>query len=59
MSQPYDKKINTSLTSTDFDFVVDAAHNDRRTPAQYASILLENAIAAERANKQPKVQTND
>ena len=48
MATEYSKKINTSLTEDDFKFIEDAADKDRRSTAQYASILLEQAITTAR-----------
>lgn len=56
MATEYSKKINASLTAEDFTFIEDAADKDRRSTAQYASILLEDAIAAKRSAAQPKTQ---
>jgi len=45
MSIGYTKKINISLTAEDLTLITELAEKDRRSTAQYTSILLEHTIA--------------
>lgn len=57
MATEYSKKINASLTEDDFNYITEAADRDRRSTAQYASILLEDAIAAKRTTTKVNTQS--
>ena len=54
MPEQYTKKLNISLTAADYKYLQEAAAKDRRSTAQYGSILIERAIANSKGNDNAK-----